>query len=252
MLTKEQTELVQQNTGLIRDVVNKYYHYAQTYTYEDLMQCGYLGLIRAAEAYDESKGVKFASHAWALIRYAVLDALRKTDRIVHVPEYLIPHIKRFREEHRESGIHIKEYARRNGISLEHFRQALYASRQILYLDEPAVYSEDEYTTLMDLLTDNRNDTEGTVQCQEVREKLEQEFQFLKNNGTSEKHISMLKSYYGIGKEPSSFQEIGKEYGLSQMRISQIVRKLERKMRYHLRYEKELVETFEEFDMHDYE
>jgi RNA polymerase primary sigma factor len=212
-------KLVNSNLRFVVSIAKKYQN--QGVALADLINEGNLGLIRAAEKFDETRGVKFISYAVWWIRQAILQALAEQSRIVRVP------LNRAGELHRigkRSSALVQELGREPTVGelaegLEVNAEELYKTMSIamahLSLDAPLVPGEDN--KLLDYLPDEKTGPE-----QEAFEKA------LKNNvelalsSLKPREARILRLYYGLdGEEAMTLEEIGQQLGVTRERVRQI-------------------------------
>lgn len=213
-------KLVNSNLRFVVSIAKKYQN--QGVALADLISEGNLGLIRAAEKFDETKGVKFISYAVWWIRQAILQALAEQSRIVRVP------LNRAGELHRlgrRSNALLQELGREPTIAelaegLEVPEEEIYKTLSIaaayLSLDAPLAPGEDN--NLLDYLPDEqRPGPAEEVDERELRASVDAALESLK-----ERERQILRMYYGLeGGEPMTLEEIGKVLGVTRERVRQI-------------------------------
>ncbi len=213
-------KLVNSNLRFVVSIAKKYQN--QGVALADLINEGNLGLIRAAEKFDETRGVKFISYAVWWIRQAILQALAEQSRIVRVP------LNRAGEIHRigkRSSALVQELGREPTVGelaegLEVDPDELYKTMSIamahLSLDAPLVPGEDN--KLLDYLPDEyRPGPEQEAFEKALRANVEEALSTLKP-----REAMILRLYYGLdGEDAMTLEQIGEQLGVTRERVRQI-------------------------------
>jgi RNA polymerase primary sigma factor len=212
-------KLVNSNLRFVVSIAKKYQN--QGVALADLINEGNLGLIRAAEKFDETRGVKFISYAVWWIRQAILQALAEQSRIVRVP------LNRAGELHRigkRSSALVQELGREPTVGelaegLEVNAEELYKTMSIamahLSLDAPLVPGEDN--KLLDYLPDEKTGPEQEAFEKALKNNVEAALSSLKP-----REAKILRLYYGLdGEEAMTLEEIGQQLGVTRERVRQI-------------------------------
>ena len=213
-------KLVNSNLRFVVSIAKKYQN--QGVALADLINEGNLGLIRAAEKFDETRGVKFISYAVWWIRQAILQALAEQSRIVRVP------LNRAGEIHRigkRSSALVQELGREPTVGelaegLEVNPDELYKTLSIamahLSLDAPLVPGEDN--KLLDYIPDEyRLGPEQEAFEKALRANVEEALSTLKP-----REAMILRLYYGLdGDDAMTLEQIGEQLGVTRERIRQI-------------------------------
>ncbi len=212
-------KLVNSNLRFVVSIAKKYQN--QGVALADLINEGNLGLIRAAEKFDENRGVKFISYAVWWIRQAILQALAEQSRIVRVPLNRAGDIHRF---NKRSSALVQELGREPTVGelaegLEVDSEELYKTMSIalahLSLDAPLVPGEDN--KLLDYLPEDRPGPEEEAMEKALRLKMEEALSKLK-----EREATILRKYYGLdGEEALTLEQIGEQLGVTRERVRQI-------------------------------
>ena len=196
----------------------------------DLINEGNLGLIKAAEKFDETRGFKFISYAVWWIRQSILQALAEQSRMVHLPlnqvgmlNKISKAVARFEQEH-ERRPSAEELAEELDIPAEKVAEAMKQSGKHLSMDAPFVEGKDN--SMHDVLA---SDDAPMADHGLVGESLATDIaRALSTLSPREKEI--LQRFYGIGTREMTLEEIGDEYGLTRERVRQIKEKALRGLR----------------------
>ena len=209
--------------------VAKHYH-NQGLSLPDLINDGNLGLIRAAEKFDETRGFKFISYAVWWIRQSILQALAEQSRIVRLPLNQVGSLNkinkayaRFEQEH-ERKPSPEELAERLQLPADKVADTMRVSGRHISVDAPFVEGEDN--SLLDVLV---NDDSPIADKTLINESLSTEVE--RALGTlSERERDIVKLFFGIGSQEMTLEEIGEKFGLTRERVRQIKEKAIRRLR----------------------
>lgn len=219
--TKALEKLTKANLRFVVSVAKQYQN--QGFSLPDLINEGNLGLIKAAQKFDETKGFKFISYAVWWIRQSILQALAEKSRIVRLPLNKVSTISRIGkafselEQEFEREPTVAEIAQLLEISVQEIENTMSFSSKTVSVDTPI--GEEDSSTLLDLL-ENQN-TDHTDHQVEHIESLSIELS--RSLATlPEKHRDILVLYYGIGRESSmSLDDIARLHKLTRERVRQI-------------------------------
>lgn len=223
-------KLVRSNLRFVVSVAKKYQN--QGVPLADLINEGNMGLIRAAQKFDETKGIKFISYAVWWIRQAILQALAEQSRIVRVPLNRAGALHRIgrkssnllQELGREPTV--EEIAEGMEISREEVERTLAISQSHLSLDAPVTPGEDN--RLLDYLPDqcSRGPEEEAFE-KALRDTVNEALSTLK-----EREARILRLYFGLDdQEPMTLEEIGDSMGITRERVRQIKEKALNRLRH---------------------
>ncbi|MDX9773600.1 MAG: RNA polymerase sigma factor RpoD/SigA [Bacteroidales bacterium] len=215
--------LVKANLRFVVSVAKQYQN--QGMTLPDLINEGNLGLIKAAQRFDETRGFKFISYAVWWIRQAILQSLAEQARIVRLPVNKIGSINRITRayskleqefEREPSAVEIAELLE---IAPEDVKEAIRTNGRTFSMDAPI--SSEEDNTMYDVM---QNDDTPSPDGNLINESLSYEIEKALNT-LSPREARVLKLYFGIGmKHPFTLEEIGEELKLTRERVRQIKEK----------------------------
>lgn len=199
-------------------------------TLSDLINEGNMGLIRAAQTFDETRGFKFISYAVWWIRQSILKAIAEQGRLVHVPLNQIGSINkinkmlnRFEQENGRRPS-VDEIAEEVNIPQEKVGEAMMANAHHVSVDAPFVDGEDN--SLLDILVNNDAPmADGQLVLESLRTEIISVLQVL-----NERERNIVTAFYGIGQPEMTLEEIGNKYGLTRERVRQIKEKAIRRLR----------------------
>jgi RNA polymerase primary sigma factor len=219
------------NLRFVVSVAKQYQN--QGLTLPDLINEGNLGLMKAAERFDETRGFKFISYAVWWIRQSILQALAEQSRIVRLPLNKIGNITKMNrkfselEQVYEREPTAEEIAEVMDISYNEVKNSLRNTTKHVSMDAPLPGGEDDDRNLYDVL--NENDT-PTPETGLINESLRREIQrSLSTLSSREKDIINL--FFGLsGKHPLTLDEIGEKFDLTRERVRQIKERAIRRLR----------------------
>ena len=221
-------KLIKANLRFVVSVAKQYQN--QGLSLPDLINEGNLGLIRAAQKFDETRGFKFISYAVWWIRQSILQASAEQSRIVRLPlnqvgslNKITKEMARFEQEN-ERRPSTEELAERLDMSVDKISDAIQVSGRPISVDAPFVEGEDN--SLLDVLT---NDDSPMADADLNKESLSKEVdRALKQLYDREREI--LKMFFGIGCQEMTLEEIGAKFDLTRERVRQIKEKAIRRLK----------------------
>ncbi len=223
-------KLTQSNLRFVVSVAKQYQN--QGLSLSDLINEGNLGLIKAAQRFDETRGFKFISYAVWWIRQSILQALAEQSRIVRLPLNKVGSLNKINrafaalEQEFEREPTPEEIANLLELPVEEIETTLGVASRHVSMDAPFVDGEDN--SLLDIL-ENPNAIEADAHL-EYGESLRREIERSLSTLTS-RQKDVLKLYFGIGIEhPVSLEDIGDMLGLTRERVRQIKDKAIGKLR----------------------
>ncbi|MBK7763928.1 MAG: RNA polymerase sigma factor RpoD/SigA [Bacteroidetes bacterium] len=211
-------KLVKSNLRFVVSVAKQYQH--QGLTLSDLINEGNLGLIKAAQRFDETKGFKFISYAVWWIRQSILQALAEQGRLVRLPQNKIGTYNKANkamiafEQLNEREPSVEELAGILEMSETEITNIFSTNSRHTSLDAPVHEAED--LSMGDLLA-GADDTDETVIKDSLREEIKR---ILKSLSPRESEI--VSAYFGLqGTDGPTIEQIGEKYDLTKERIRQI-------------------------------
>ena len=196
----------------------------------DLINEGNLGLIKAAEKFDETRGFKFISYAVWWIRQSILQALAEQSRIVRLPLNQVGSLNKISkalskfEQENERRPSADEIADELGLPVDKIADTLKVQGRHISVDAPFVDGEDN--SLLDVLV---NDDSPMADRTLVSESLSKEIDRALDT-LSDREKMIIKMFFGIGGQEKTLEEIGDTYGLTRERVRQIKEKAIRRLR----------------------
>jgi len=221
-------KLIRANLRFVVSVAKQYQN--QGLSLPDLINEGNLGLIKAAEKFDETRGFKFISYAVWWIRQSIMQAINEQSRIVRLPLNQVSSLTKYRkaiqefeQKHRRKPTQ-KELAEILETTEEKIKKTVSASGKAISMDAPFV--EDEDNSLIDILpNEDSPKADEDLMKESLRVEIERALSTL-----TEREREIIKLSFGISTEPISLEEIGERYGLTRERVRQIREKALKKMR----------------------
>lgn len=200
----------------------------------DLINEGNVGLIKAAERFDETRGFKFISYAVWWIRQSILQALAEQARIVRLPLNKIGSINKINkafselEQLYERAPSAQELADHLECSVEDVRQSLANNGRHVSMDAPLMEGEESSSSMYDVLP---NDAMPSPELELTRESLKKDIE-RSLNSLSGREGDVVRLYYGLdGKHPLTLEEIGVIFDLTRERVRQIKEKAIRRLKH---------------------
>ena len=228
----DQKALEKLTTANLRFVVSVAKQYQnQGLSLPDLINEGNLGLIKAAEKFDETRGFKFISYAVWWIRQSILQALAEQSRIVRLPLNQVGSLNKINkafsrfEQENERRPSPEELADSLDLPAEKVADTLRVSGRHISVDAPFVEREDN--SLLDVLV---NDDSPIADRTLINESLSTEVERALSTLT-ERERDIIKLFFGINTQEMTLEEIGEKFGLTRERVRQIKEKAIRRLRH---------------------
>ncbi len=221
-------KLTRANLRFVVSVAKQYQN--QGLSLPDLINEGNLGLIKAAEKFDETRGFKFISYAVWWIRQSILQALAEQSRIVRLPLNQVGSLNkinkaltRFEQENERQPTN-EELSEMIDVPKDKISDTLRVGSRHVSVDAPFVEGEDN--SLLDILP---NDDSPSADRGLVNESLNTEIERALSTLT-DREREIIKSFFGIGCQEMTLEEIGERFGLTRERVRQIKEKAIRRLK----------------------
>lgn len=223
-------KLTKANLRFVVSVSKQYQN--QGLSLPDLINEGNLGLIKAAQRFDETRGFKFISYAVWWIRQSILQALAEQSRIVRLPLNKIGSINKINkayaqlEQLYEREPNSDEIAHLLEISENEVKESMKNSGRHVSMDAPLVQDEDN--TMYDVLRSEENTTPDTgLLYESLRKEIERAVSTL-----TQREADVIRLYFGLnGSHPMTLEEIGEKFDLTRERVRQIKEKAIRRLKH---------------------
>ena len=222
-------KLVTANLRFVVSVAKQYQHQGLSLT--DLIDEGNIGLVKAAEKFDETRGFKFISYAVWWIRQSILQAIAEQSRIVRLPlnqvgslNKINREINKFEQEFQRKPS-LAELSSATKIEEEKIDQSLMADSHHVSIDAP--FQEGEDNSMVDVMAggeDSRTDK------QVDHEPMALELESVLRKVLKDREITIIRECFGIGCHEKGLEEIGDQLGLTRERVRQIREKSIAKLR----------------------
>ncbi|MBQ7442124.1 MAG: RNA polymerase sigma factor RpoD/SigA [Prevotella sp.] len=221
--------LTKANLRFVVSVAKQYQN--QGLSLPDLINEGNLGLIKAAEKFDETRGFKFISYAVWWIRQSILQAIAEQSRIVRVPLNQVGSVNKINrvmnkfEQENERRPSVDEIAEKTDIPFEKIEDAISVNNRHVSVDAPFVDGEDN--SLLDVLVnDDAPMADRMLVIESLREEINRALTSL-----NERERNIIEAFFGINQTTEmTLEEIGEKFGLTRERVRQIKEKAIRKLR----------------------
>ncbi len=223
-------KLTKANLRFVVSVAKQYQN--QGLTLPDLINEGNLGLIKAAQRFDETRGFKFISYAVWWIRQSILQALAEQSRIVRLPLNKIGSINKINkmfallEQSNERPPTAEEIAKELDMTVNDVKESMKNSGRHLSMDAPLVEGED--SNLYDVLRSGESPNPDRALIQEsLRTEIERSLETL-----TPREADVVRLYFGLGDQhPMTLEEIGETFDLTRERVRQIKEKAIRRLKH---------------------
>jgi len=223
-------KLVKANLRFVVSVAKQYQN--QGLSLPDLINEGNLGLIKAAQRFDETRGFKFISYAVWWIRQSILQALAEQSRLVRLPLNQVGSLNKIKkatsrlEQEFERPPSVEEIAKKLDIPEHKLDKALRITTRYVSMDAPI--AEDEDTKFLDVfVSEDTPRTDNNLMRQSLNKEIQRSLSTL-----TEKERDVINLYYGIGMNHGlTLDEIGAKFNLTRERVRQIKEKAIRRLKH---------------------
>ena len=220
--------LTRANLRFVVSVAKQYQN--QGLSLPDLINEGNLGLLKAAERFDETRGFKFISYAVWWLRQSILQAISEQSRIVRLPlnqvgsvNKINREINRFEQEN-ERRPSLEEIAEKIDLPEDKIDEAMNINGHHVSVDAP--FAEGEDNSLLDIMPNSDSPmADKTLVAESLKAEIQNALSVL-----NERERNVVEASYGINCPELTLEEIGEKFGLTRERVRQIKEKAIRKLR----------------------
>lgn len=220
--------LTKANLRFVVSVAKQYQN--QGLSLPDLINEGNVGLIKAAERFDETRGFKFISYAVWWIRQAILQALAEQSRIVRLPLNQVGSLGKINkafakfEQENERNPSLEELAEKLDIPVDKLIDSMRVAGKHVSMDAP--FADGEENCLLDVIADTGTpDTDNALHQESLATEIERALSKL-----SERDSEIIRMFFGLNQPEKSLDEIADHFGLTRERVRQIKEKIIKKLR----------------------
>ena len=220
--------LTKANLRFVVSVAKQYQN--QGLSLPDLINEGNVGLIKAAERFDETRGFKFISYAVWWIRQAILQALAEQSRIVRLPLNQVGSLGKINkavakfEQENERNPSLEELAEKLDIPVDKLIDSMRVAGKHVSMDAP--FADGEENCLLDVIADTGTpETDNALQQESLATEIERALSKL-----SERDSEIIRMFFGLNQPEKSLEEIADHFGLTRERVRQIKEKIIKKLR----------------------
>ncbi len=226
--TRALERLTRANLRFVVSVAKQYQN--QGLTLPDLINEGNVGLIKAAEKFDETRGFKFISYAVWWIRQSILQAIAEQSRIVRLPLNQVGSVNKINrvlskfEQENERRPSVDEISEHLDLPKDKIDEAMSVNGRHVSVDAP--FSDGEDNTLLDVLVgDDTPATDRELVIESLRSEINTALKIL-----TVRERNVIEAFFGINCPEMTLEEIGAKFGLTRERVRQIKEKAIRRLR----------------------
>lgn len=221
-------KLTKANLRFVVSVAKQYQN--QGLSLPDLINEGNIGLLKAAEKFDETRGFKFISYAVWWIRQSILQAIAEQGRVVRLPLNLVGSVNRINkvlskfEQENERRPSVDEIADKTDMPHEKIEDVLKVNTRQVSVDAPM--ADGDGTSMIDFMqSDSDSSTDEELLKESLRAEIASALSVL-----NDRERNVIEAFYGINQPECTMEEIGKKYGLTRERVRQIREKAIRRLK----------------------
>lgn len=221
-------KLTKANLRFVVSVAKQYQN--QGLSLPDLINEGNIGLLKAAEKFDETRGFKFISYAVWWIRQSILQAIAEQGRVVRLPLNQVGSVNRINkvlskfEQENERRPSVDEIADKTNLPHEKIEDVLKVNTRQVSVDAPM--ADGDGTSMIDFMqSDSDSSTDEELLKESLRAEIASALSVL-----NDRERNVIEAFYGINQPECTMEEIGKKYGLTRERVRQIREKAIRRLK----------------------
>lgn len=221
-------KLTKTNLRFVVSVAKQYQN--QGLSLPDLINEGNIGLLKAAEKFDETRGFKFISYAVWWIRQSILQAIAEQGRVVRLPLNQVGSVNRINkvlskfEQENERRPSVDEIADKTDLPHEKIEDVLKVNTRQVSVDAPM--ADGDGTSMIDFMqSDSDSSTDEELLKESLRAEIASALSVL-----NDRERNVIEAFYGINQPECTMEEIGKKYGLTRERVRQIREKAIRRLK----------------------
>lgn len=221
-------KLTKANLRFVVSVAKQYQN--QGLSLPDLINEGNIGLLKAAEKFDETRGFKFISYAVWWIRQSILQAIAEQGRVVRLPLNQVGSVNRINkvlskfEQENERRPSVDEIADKTDLPHEKIEDVLKVNTRQVSVDAPM--ADGDGTSMIDFMqSDSDSSTDEDLLKESLRAEIASALSVL-----NDRERNVIEAFYGINQPECTMEEIGKKYGLTRERVRQIREKAIRRLK----------------------
>ena len=221
-------KLTKANLRFVVSVAKQYQN--QGLSLPDLINEGNIGLLKAAEKFDETRGFKFISYAVWWIRQSILQAIAEQGRVVRLPLNQVGSVNRINkvlskfEQENERRPSVDEIADKTDLPHDKIEDVLKVNTRQVSVDAPM--ADGDGTSMIDFMqSDSDSSTDEELLKESLRAEIASALSVL-----NDRERNVIEAFYGINQPECTMEEIGKKYGLTRERVRQIREKAIRRLK----------------------